>query len=74
MPENRNFQLTKWPGITVPKFNPYILGPEECYLKSSLNICSVKFIDLYYKHPCAAGEKLSHGMSREHGLKVHPQN
>lgn len=25
-----------------------VLGPEECYPKSSLNICSVKFIDMYY--------------------------
>lgn len=66
---NRHGQVSLSPSLTHT-----VLSPEECYPKSSLNICSVEFIDLYYKHPCIMGEKLSHAMFRGHVLKVHPRD
>lgn len=58
-----------------PKVYPYsTLGPEECYPKNSLNVCSLKFIDLCYKHPWTMGEKMPCGLSKGHVLKAHPQD
>lgn len=64
--------IFKWQKGQVPlpqSLTHMVLGLEECYIKSSLNIRSLKFIDLGYI-TYNMGEKLPNGMSTGHVLEA----